>query len=593
MSFEPMFRTLIEIYERSTAKHPERPLFGVKKGGRWEWSTYRDFREQTDAFRGGLAALGIGKGDVVAIISNNRPEWAIAAYATYGLGAAFAPMYEAQHDQEWEYILADSGTKVLIIANQKIADRVQAFRSRLPELKYVIAIEGTADRTFADVVAAGKASPAPLVHPDPEDLAGFIYTSGTTGNPKGVMLTHRNIASNVSAIQDLFPIGPDDRSLSFLPWAHSFGQVVELHGLFSMGASMGIAEAVDKIIDNLAEVQPTLLFAVPRIFNRIYRGLQQRMAEEGGIRKMLFDAALANEAERRRLAEQKQSSFLVELKHALFDRLVFAQVRARFGGKLKYAFSGGAAISRDVAQFIDDLGIMVYEGYGLTESSPIATANWPGMRKLGSVGKPIPGVSIKIDREVTGDSRDGEIVVYGHNVMKGYHRLPEENAKVFTPDGGLRTGDMGYLDEDGFLFITGRIKEQYKLENGKYVVPTLLEEQIKLSPYVANAMVYGDNKPYNVALIVPDIENVKKWAAENAPGLTDEQLYTDPRVRELILKDIDERCAGCKEYEKVRKIALVREDFTQENRLLTPSLKLKRRAVLEKHGAELQQLYAA
>ncbi|MEW6270340.1 MAG: long-chain fatty acid--CoA ligase [Thermodesulfobacteriota bacterium] len=592
MSFEPMFKTLVEIYEKSTDRHPHRPLFGEKKGGRWVWSTYGDFRATTDAFRGGLAALGIGRGDVVAMIANNRPEWATAAYATYGLGASFAPMYEAQHDEEWEYILADSGTKLLCVPSQAIADRVQAFRTRLPELLHVVTIEGTADHSFADVVALGKRSPVALVHPQPDDLAGFIYTSGTTGNPKGVLLTHKNLASNVSAIQDLFPIGPEDRSLSFLPWAHSFGQVVELHGLFSMGASMGIAEAVDKIVDNLAEVEPTLLFAVPRIFNRIYRGLKQRMAEEGGIRKMLFDAAIENEQQRRRLAEQKQSSLFVELKHALFDRLVFAQVRARFGGKLKYAFSGGAAISREVAEFIDDLGIMVYEGYGLTETSPIVTANWPGTRRLGSVGKPIPGVRVDIDRTVTGDSVDGEIVVHGHNVMKGYHRLPEENAKVFTPDGGLRTGDMGHLDGDGFLYITGRIKEQYKLENGKYVVPTLLEEEIKLSPYVSNVMVYGDNKPFNVALVVPDMENLSKWAAEHAAGLTEAELLADARVRELIQSEIEQRSGRFKQFEKVRKVALVAEDFTQENGLLTPSLKLKRCAVLHKHGSALAELYA-
>jgi long-chain acyl-CoA synthetase len=592
MSFEPIFRTLVEIYEQSTTRYAAKPLFGEKKDGRWRWMTYGDFRETTDAFRGGLAALGIGRGDVVAIIADNRPEWAAAAYATYGLGASFAPMYEAQHDDEWQYILADSDTKVLCVANEAIAARVAAFRSRLPGLRHVIALDGRADHSFADVLRRGEQAPAPIVHPQPGDVAGFIYTSGTTGNPKGVLLTHGNLASNVSAIQNLFPIADDDRSLSFLPWAHSFGQVVELHGLFSMGGALGIAEALDKILDNLTEVQPTLLFAVPRIFNRIYRGVHQRISAEGGLRKTLFDAAVANEQRRRRLAEKRQSSWLVELEHRIFDALVFAKVRVRFGGRLKYAFSGGAAIAREVAEFIDDLGVMVYEGYGLTETSPIATANWPGNRKIGSVGKPLPGVRVEIDRQATGDAVDGEIVVYGHNVMKGYHRLPEENAKVFTADGGLRTGDMGHFDEDGFLYITGRIKEQYKLENGKYVVPTLLEEEIKLSPYVANAMVFGDNKPFNVALIVPDMENVQKWAEHHAAGVAGPELLRDDRVRDLIQQEIEQRSGHFKHFEKVRKVALVGEDFTQENGLLTPSLKLKRRAVLEKHGATLLDLYS-
>jgi long-chain acyl-CoA synthetase len=339
-------------------------------------------------------------------------------------------------------------------------------------------------------------------------------------------------------------------------------------------------------------VHPTLLFAVPRIFNRVYRGVQQRMEDEGGFAKRIFDAAVANAQRRRRLAERHQSSLLVELEHKVFDRLVFAKVRARFGGRLRYAFSGGAAIAREVAEFIDDLGIMVYEGYGLTETSPIVTANWPGTRKIGSVGKPLPGIRVEIDHTASGDPVDGEIIVHGHNVMKGYHRLPEENAKVFTPDGGLRTGDLGHLDDDGFLYITGRIKEQYKLENGKYVVPTLLEEEIKLSPYVANAMVFGDNKPFNVALVVPDMKNLQKWAEEHAADLGAEDLLVDERVRALIQQEIDQRSEHFKQFEKVRKVALVGEDFTLENGLLTPTLKLKRRAVLEKHGAPLLGLYS-
>ena len=408
-----------------------------------------------------------------------------------------------------------------------------------------------------------------------------------------MLLSHGNLANNVSAIHAVFPMSDNDRSLSFLPWAHSFGQTVELHGLFSMGASMGIAEAVDKIIENLGEVQPTLLVSVPRIFNRIYDGLHKTMSADGGLKKKLFYAAIANEDKRKLLASQGKSSGVADLKHKIFDKLVFQKVRARFGGKLKYAFSGGAAISKEVAEFIDNLGITVYEGYGLTETSPIATANWPGARKIGSVGKAIPGVRIVIDHAATGDDKNGEILVYGHNVMQGYHELPGENEKVFTADHGFRTGDMGFLDDAGFLYITGRIKEQYKLENGKYVSPAPLEEHLKLSPYIANVMVYGDNKPYNVALIVADLPALEQWAGEHELTAKGEALLAEPAVMKLLEEQVAKYSSEFKQFEKIRKLALVSEDFTTANDMLTPSLKVKRRVVLKKHGEKLTSLYDA
>jgi long-chain acyl-CoA synthetase len=593
--FTPKYNTLVEIYEQSVGRFADQPLFGTKRGGTWEWMTYGEFGQKVDAARGGLAALGVQKGDLVSIIANNRFEWAVMAYATYGLGAAFVPMYESQLDKDWKYILDDCGAKALVVANATIRDRVAKFRSELPKLEHVIVLEGGAGEgsiTFDDLLEKGRSNPSDTTNPDPDDVAGFIYTSGTTGNPKGVVLTHRNLANNVSAMEEVFPMTTEDRSLSFLPWAHSFGQTVELHGLFLMGASMAIAEAVDKIVDNLAEVKPTLLFSVPRIFNRIYDGLQKRMAEEGGVKKKLFDAAMANEQRRKQLAEQGKSSGIADFKHNLFDKLVFSKVRERFGGRLKYAFSGGAAISREVAEFIDNLGIMVYEGYGLTETSPIATANWPGSRKIGSVGRPIPGVTVKIDTEATGDPVNGEIVVYGHNIMKGYHGLPEENEKVFTGDGGFRTGDMGRMDADGFVYITGRVKEQYKLENGKYVVPTPLEELLKLSPFIANVMVYGDNKPHNVALVVPDMDSLRKWAQENGLDTSDEaKLIEDSKVRALMRDELEKHSAEFKQYEKVKDFTLTLEDFTTDNGMLTPTLKLKRRVVIEQFGDRIQNLY--
>jgi len=402
-------------------------------------------------------------------------------------------------------------------------------------------------------------------------------------------------------MSEIVPLEGTDRSLSFLPWAHSFGQTVELHGLFAVGASMAIAEAVDKIIDNLAEVHPTLLFSVPRIFNKIYTAVQAQIASKPKPIQELVKAALKVTA-KERAGERLKLHELALLE--LVDKLVFEKVRGRFGGKLKFAFSGGAALSREVAEFIDSLGIVVYEGYGLTETSPISTTNVPGARKIGSVGRAIPGVRVEVD-EATGERRpadgtrparlEGELVVYGHNVMKGYLKRPEENAAVFTKDGGFRTGDMGFVDPHGFVFITGRIKEQYKLENGKYVVPTPLEEQLKLSPYVLNAMVFGDNRPHNVALVVANVPAIQKWAGDQQmtlPGDPD-ALLKDDRVKSLMRKEIEKYGAPFKGFESIQEFALLKDDFTTDNGMLTPSLKLKRRKVVEVYGSVLDQLYAA
>ncbi len=599
--FKPQYETLTAVFDAATARFAERPLFGTKQGGEWRWMTYGEFGREVAVVRAGLASLGLGEGDRVGIIANNRPEWAIGAYATYGRGGAFVPMYESQMPTEWAYILRDCNAKAVIVANEKIRDAILAAKAapdeggtQLTELEHVIVLDGASKEgaiTWAELHAAGKKDPVEAVTPKPSDIACFIYTSGTTGKPKGVKLSHSNFAANVSAMHEVFPMSPDDRSLSFLPWAHSFGQTVELHMLFSMGASMGIVEAIDKIIDNLKEVRPTLLFSVPRIFNRIYDRVNKQVEQGSPLKQKIFRAAVKNSITKKRLAEERRSSGFVDFKQSIFDKLVFEKIRATFGGRLKYAFSGGAAISKEVAEFIDNLGIVVYEGYGLTETSPIATANWPGARKIGSVGKAIPGVTIKIDRAETGDPRVGEIVVYGHNVMQGYHALPEENEKVFTEDHGFRTGDLGYLDEEGFLYITGRIKEQYKLENGKYVAPAPLEELLKLSSYIANVMVWGDNKPFNVALIVANMGEVQAFADQNGVSGTGASLLENEKVKALFAAELEKHSSDFKQFEKIKKFALITEDFTIENGMLTPKMSVKRRVVVQRYGDLLQKLY--
>ncbi len=589
------YRSLVELYESSVSRFADNPLFGTGHAGGWTWITYHDFGEQVDFARAGLAGLGLQRGDRVAVISDNRIEWAVGAYATYGLGAAWVPMYEAQLSKEWEYIIGDSGAKIAIVADDGIRAQLEDHHDMLPALEHVIVINGEAGGesiTWAELLARGAEAPVATVHPTSEDLAGLIYTSGTTGKPKGVMLSHGNITSNVNVFPDLFPVGSDDRTASFLPWAHSFGQTVELHFVIGAGASAGLTSA-RTLMDDLPEIRPTILVSVPAVYNRVYDGLQKMMAAKGGITKTIFDRALANEKKRAELAAQGRTTRWVELQHGLYDKLVFSKVREGFGGRLKYSMTGGAAINVEVAEFISALGMVVYEGYGLTETSPVSSVNTPDNRRIGSVGKEVPGVRIEIDTDVTGDSVIGEIVIHGPNVMMGYYNLPEENEKVLTADHGFRSGDLGYKDDDGFIFIRGRIKEQYKLENGKYVVPSPIEEQLQLSGYITNIMVYGEQRPFNVAVIVPDMEALTKWAEKHGLGdLSEDALLGSKEVSDLYQREIDRLSGEIKGYEKVRAFVLEDEEFAPENGLLTPSLKIKRRAVMEKYGEDIETLYA-
>jgi long-chain acyl-CoA synthetase len=605
MHFEPQFRTLAEVFERSTKANASRQLFGVKKAGQWTWMTYAQFAHEVERLRAALAARGVGRGDKVAIISNNRVEWAAAAYASYCLGAAFVPMYEAQHPKEWEFIISDCGAKVLFVANETALAKAKPAFERLPALKNVIVIDGQTNgdarvETYTSLLAAARETGANGFTVQPTDVAGIIYTSGTTGTPKGVVLTHLNLASNVSAIPYLFPITKEDKSLAFLPWAHVFGQVCELHFLFSTGASIAIVDNVDKLLDYLAEVQPSVIMSVPRIFNRIYTAVHTQIASRPRPIQALVNKALAIAA-KERSGQRLDLPELALIK--LADKLVFSKVRARFGGRLRYAVSGGAALSTEVAEFIDSIGVTVFEGYGLTETSPVASANTPGGRKIGSVGRPIPGIRVEVD-EATGETKpadghkperfEGEIIIYGHNVMRGYYNRPEETAAVMTKDGGFRTGDMGYVDTQGFVFITGRIKEQYKLENGKYVVPTPLEERLKLSPYVLNAMVYGDNRPYNVGIVVANVPAVRKWAEEHSIAVSADvdALLRDEKVKALFRKELAEQSGDFKGFESIQDFALIATDFTTDNGMMTPKMSLKRRQIIDTYKPLLDQLYA-
>ena len=590
--FNPPIRDLVSLLADSVQRYASRPLLGEKRDGRWIWTTYAEFARKVDACRAGLAALGVRSGDRVAIISGNCVAWAVGAYASYGLGAIYVPMYEAQQEQERIYILQNSEARVCLAATPAIARRLVELKPSLPALEHVICI-GAAESeqgSFAALLAAGSRSPRPAEVPDPAQIAGIIYTAGTTGAPKGVVLSHSNIASDVAAGLAIFDLRPDDRSVAFLPWAHLFGQTVELHFIIGTGASTAICEGLPRLMDNLLEVRPTLLVTVPAVFVRLYMAVRRKLAESPAPLRKLFDSAMRALSKRRQGEELSLGERLVV---ALARRFVFARVLRQFGGRLRFAICGGAALVKEVAEFVDDLGIVVCEGYGLTETSPGACLNTPADRRLGSVGKPVPGVTAALDESAGVEPGEGEIILHGPIVMQGYYKLPEETAKVLLPDGGFRTGDLGRIDQDGFVYVTGRAKELYKLDNGRYVVPGALEEELGLSPYIAQVMVCGANRPFNVAVVVPEVDALANWAsAEGIDVSTPERLVEDPRVGAFMDKEIDARSAKFKAFERIRGLVLTAEPFTVANDLLTPKLSIKRRNVVRRYRNEIDALYA-
>lgn len=587
---------LVALFENSVEKFADNPLFGTKNAsGEYEWVTYAQVGRRVDNLRGGLARAGIQKGDAVGIIANNRTEWAICAFAAYGLGARYIPMYENELPRIWQYIINDGNIRMLFVSSPKILADVTGLKDKMPGLEKVFLIDGQGEDSMDSLERIGEAHPAPAVHPDPHDIAVLIYTSGTTGNPKGVLLSHGNFTSNVHAAGLYFPdLGPHSRSLCILPWAHSFGQTAELYNGIRVGGSMGFMGDVTTLADDMGKVRPAYLVAVPRVFNKIYDGLRIKMNDAGGVAKLLFNMGVESARQRRKLAAEGRSSVTANLKFKLADRIVFQKIRDRFGGRLNYAITGSATMNIEIGHFFSDIGIPVYDCYGLTETTPAVTMNCPGAHRPGSVGRPIDQVRVEIDKLFLDEGADdGEIIVYGPNVMQGYNNKPDATREVMTTDGGFRTGDRGRLDEDGFLFITGRIKEQYKLENGKYVFPAALEEEIKLLPWVENAMVYGDGRPYNVCMIVPDFAVLGKYARENQLPEEPAKLVADTAVQEMIAGEITAFLKGkFGGYEIPKKFVLLQEDFSLENGTLTQTMKLKRLSVLEQYQDQLQNLYS-
>lgn len=591
--------SLADIIDISAQKYPNRPLFGYKVRDRYEWITYADFKLKMERLRLGFHNLGMKKGDVVAVISNNSVAFALTAYAAYGLGASIVPMYEVQKSEDWDYIIRDSGARFVFASNKRIFDTVAEFKSNSVEHIILLANDpDDADCESVDKILERSHEGMKAVDIDENSLADILYTSGTTGKPKGVELTHRNIIANAKHTFDGFDASCHDRSLSFLPWAHAFGKTVELHIFPYFGASVALAESARTIAKNLKEAQPTILVGVPKIFNKFYDTIHLA-ALKNRVTQIVFD--ITDELSLK--SHTKTLTKLERLGLKVLYKAFAPKIHAAFGGKLRFCISGGAPLAIEIIHFFDSFGIPIFEGYGMTETSPIIAVNKPGRIKHGSVGQALNCNHLKIipvesDSNNTAtlshssaDNRIGEVVVSGDCIMKAYHNLPALTAEVLN-DGAFKTGDLGYIDEDGFLFLTGRVKEQFKLENGKYVIPGALEEKIKTSPCIEHAVIFGAGKPYNVVLIRPSDDFIARFSSKiKDANRASTYLEHDPAFRDALFEEVKKMGSDFRGYERPQKIAVTLDDFSIDNGLLTPALKVRRCAVEKKYKAQIDALY--
>jgi len=567
----------------------------VRRHGRWEAIASREFLRRVAGLSTAFVELGVKPGDRVGLFSANRPEWHTADFAINGAGAVTVPVYFNESPDRMAYILKHCGAKVVFVVGAPQLQKLLAVRANLPELEQIIVADGSdipseclryetliANASAADVSSYRMRASQVL----PGQLASLIYTSGTTGEPKGVMLTHTNFCSNVHDVGYDFHLDPaTDVALSFLPLAHVYGRTLDYIYIFG-GAALAYVESVDAVAQALLEVRPTVTAAVPRFFEKIYARLVEQGSKTRGVKKMLFDWAMrVAEMSAQWRADQRHPNFIVTLQRKLADALVYRKIRMGMGGRLRLVSSGGAPLSKDLAEFFWAVGIPIFQGYGLTETSPIVSSNYPDNR-MGSSGKPIPNVQVRV-------AEDGEILVKGPCVMQGYYKNAEATREVLSEDGWFRTGDIGHVDKDNYLFITDRKKDLLKTAAGKFVAPQPIENALKTSPYILNAMVVGDRHKFIVALLVPNAATVAAKAADQGIKFASHaELAAHPWVHALIDSEVKRLTVHLAQYETIKRFALLPEDFTFDNGGLTFTLKLKRRVVEQQYAAVIESLYA-
>jgi long-chain acyl-CoA synthetase len=585
-------KTLADLLPLAAQTYGDMPAVRYKDGERWVDRSFTEVLEIVRPLALGLAELGVVKGDRVSILGNTRPEWTYFDFAALSIGATVVPIYQTNSPEECRYVLENSDAKVVVVEDDEQLQKIREVRDRLPQLEQIVRMTGSSDDALSleDLAAKGSAGEQGRWESlysavRPSDICTFIYTSGTTGPPKGCVISHGNYRAMLDMVNETSVIEGEDLTYLYLPLAHSFALLIQL-GSFDLGATIAYWERDPlKILPNLGELKPTYFPSVPRIFEKIYTAANSGMEKEGGLKKAIFHWAIGVGA-KMRAAERggRKPGFLLQRQYAFADEKVLSKIRNLFGGKLRLAVSGAAPINPEILRFFDAAGVLVLEGWGMTETSTAATISSPDDFKVGTIGKPFPGCEVRI-------ADDGEILVKGPNVFQGYHKN-EEATKETIVDGWLHTGDIGEIDSEGFIKITGRKKDIIITAGGKNITPANLEADIKQHPLVSQCVVVGDRQPYLVALVTLDPEEAAAYAKEHGLQDTPEQLAANADVKASIEAHVEEINKNYARVEQVKKIAILKQDLSQETGELTPTLKVKRAVVTAKHEGEIEALYA-
>jgi long-chain acyl-CoA synthetase len=587
--------TLVELLFRSVDEYDKPDALMQRGPNGWESLPHRDIIQQIQRISDSLVAAGLERGDRVAILSENRPEWAITDWALLCTGLLNVPIYPSLPPDQVAYLFEHAGVEIAFVSSAEQLAKLLEVRAHWSRLRRIIVFDDIptpADgvMTLRSFMDRGHASGSTenefrerARRAQPEDVATLVYTSGTTGTPKGVMLTHANLFTNVNAALSGFPLGPADIALSFLPLSHVFQRIVD-YVMFAYGVTIAYVADFDDVPQSFREVKPTIAVSVPRVYEKVYA----RVLSVKGMRHtlVLWARRVAIEWTEAMLTGGGHPGAHLRFKHSIADRLVYRKVRESLGGRIRFFISGGAPLAPQIAEFFWGAGLPILEGYGLTETSPVTNLNTPSHTRIGTVGRPIPGTEIRI-------AEDGEILIRGPQVMKGYYRDPEATAKVIDADGWFQSGDIGEIDADGYLKITDRKKQLLKTAGGKYIAPQPIENEIKRSRFVSEAVVIGDRRPYPIVLVVPNFENVAAWAKQNGGGAaTPVSLVENTAVVKRIEEDVKHRIERFAHFEQPKRVLLLERELTLENDEITPTLKVKRRVVEEHWADRIEAVYA-
>jgi long-chain acyl-CoA synthetase len=596
---ETMPRNVAVQFLDRVKQSPDREAYRYPVGDGWESVTWQQTGDAVNRVAAGLMALGITPEQRIGIASSTRYEWIIADLSIMCAGAATTTVYPSTNADDTAYILSDSESRIVFAEDDGQVAKLVSHRAELPHLAKVVTFDGKTDGDWVigleDLAVLGDGyladNPTALIEQaeaiEPDQLATLIYTSGTTGRPKGVRLRHRSWVYEGEAIRAQDILGPDDLQFLWLPMAHSFGKVL-LSTQVACGFATAVDGRVDKIIDNLAIVKPTFMGAAPRIFEKAHGRIVTMQAAEGGLKEKIFKQAFAVGLKVDQLNREGKSVPLpLRLQHGVFDKLVYSKIRDRFGGRVRFFISGAAALNREVAEWFHVAGILILEGYGLTECSAGGFVNLPTHYKFGTVGPQLPGSEVRV-------AEDGEVMIKGPHIMEGYHNLPEATAEALTEDGWLHTGDIGELDEEGFLRITDRKKDLFKTSGGKYIAPSAIESQFKaVCPYASQFIVVGAERNFVTALITLDPDQMADWATANGmEGAPYSEVVTTPAVGELVSGYVDELNARLNRWETIKKYVILDSDLTVESGELTPSMKVKRKVVENNNKDRIAALYS-